>query len=220
MVGASILAARSALGFGAGTVYIGTSRVEEIQRIAPEIPAVTLEDAADRLDRFDVVVAGPGLAVVDAELVEPLLAGATRVVLDAGGLIADTLAAAKKGGGDVVATPHDGEFSGIAGVGPGTYAVRALAAREGIVVLRKGSPTMISDGGLPVLVTSGGAELATIGTGDVLAGMIAALWARGLQPGEAAISAAYWHGVAGRELARHQTVTANVLSDYISAFAW
>ncbi len=220
LVGASILAARSALAFGAGTVYIGTSRVDEIQRIAPEIPALTLEDAADRLDRFDVVVAGPGLAEVDAELVEPVLAGATRVVLDAGGLTPGTLAAANKGGEDVVVTPHDGEFSGIAGVGPGTYAVRALAAREGIVVLRKGSPTMISDGGLPVLVTSGGPELATIGTGDVLAGMVAALWARGLQPGEAAISAAYWHGVAGGELARYQTVTADVLADYISAFAW
>ncbi len=67
---------------------------------------------------------------------------------------------------------------------------------------------------------TGGPELATIGTGDVLAGMIAALWARGLQPGEATISAAYWHGVVGRELARHQTVTADILSDYISAFAW
>lgn len=220
LVGASILAARSALAFGAGTVYIATSRVDEVQRIAPEIPAVTLEDAADRLGRFDVVVAGPGLAEEDVELVQPVLAGGNRAVLDAGGLTPETLAAAKKGGGDVVVTPHDGEFSGIAGVGPGTYAVRSLAAREGIVVLRKGSPTMVSDGGLPILVTTGGPELATIGTGDVLAGMIAALWARGLQPGEAAVSAAYWHGVAGRELARHQTVTADVLSDYISAFAW
>ncbi|MFP4554954.1 MAG: NAD(P)H-hydrate dehydratase, partial [Actinomycetota bacterium] len=205
LLGASVLAARAALGFGAGTVYIGTARLDEIQQVAPEIPAISVEDAADRLDRFDVVVAGPGLAEEDAELVEPVLADATRAVLDAGGLTPRALAAAKKGGGDVVVTPHDGEFSGIAGVGPGTYAVRALAVREGIVVLRKGSPTMISDGGLPVLVNTGGPELATIGTGDVLAGMIAALWARGLQPGEAAISAAYWHGVAGRELARHQT---------------
>lgn len=220
MVGASILAARSALSFGAGTVYIGTSRVDEIQRIAPEVPALTLDDAANRLDRFDVVVAGPGLAEEDVELVEPVLAGANRVVLDAGALTPETLAVAKKGGGDVVVTPHDGEFSRLAGFGPGTYAVRSLAAREKIVVLRKGHPTMISDGGLPVLVTSGGPELATIGTGDVLAGIIGALWARGLQPAEAAISAAYWHGVAGRELARHQTVIADVLSDYISAFAW
>ncbi len=151
LVGASILAARSALSFGAGTVYIGSARVDEIQRIAPEIPAVTLEDAAARLDRFDVVVAGPGLAEDDAGLVQPVLAGAAGVVLDAGGLTPETLAAAKKGGGDVVVTPHDGEFSRIAGVGPGTYAVRSLAAREGIVVLRKGSPTMVSDGGLPVL---------------------------------------------------------------------
>jgi NAD(P)H-hydrate repair Nnr-like enzyme with NAD(P)H-hydrate dehydratase domain len=105
-------------------------------------------------------------------------------------------------------------------VGAGVYAVRSFAEREGIVALRKGNPTMISDGGLPVLVDTGGPELASIGTGDVLAGMIAALWARGLKGMEAAVSAAYWHGVAGADLARHETVTADVLADYISVHAW
>jgi NAD(P)H-hydrate repair Nnr-like enzyme with NAD(P)H-hydrate dehydratase domain len=95
-----------------------------------------------------------------------------------------------------------------------------MANRDHVVVLRKGNPTMVCDGGLPVLVTTGGPELATIGTGDVLAGMIAALWARGLGPTDAAISGAYWHGVAGAILAEHETVTADVLADYISVYAW
>lgn len=220
LVGASVLAGISALNFGAGTVYLATDRVELVQQIAPEMPAFRLDQVAQYLKRFDVVVAGPGLGDEDAEAVRPILADAQRVILDAGGLNPATLGAAKEGGSDVIVTPHDAEFRRLTGVGAGTFAVRSFAAREGIVVLRKGNPTMISDGGLPVLVATGGPELASIGTGDVLAGMIAALWARGLEPRDAAVSAAYWHGVAGRDLAEHETVTAEVLADYISVHAW
>jgi hydroxyethylthiazole kinase-like uncharacterized protein yjeF len=220
LIGASILAGRSALNFGAGTVYVASPRVDLVQQIAPELPSLTLEEAADQLKRFDVVVAGPGLAESDAGSVRPLLEQAGRIVLDAGGLTPTTLRAAKTGDGEVVVTPHDAEFIRVAGVGAGTFAVRSFASREGITVLRKGNPTMISDGSPPVLVTTGGPELASIGTGDVLAGMIAALWARGLNQVEAAVSAAYWHGRAGAELAANETVTADILADYISVHAW
>lgn len=220
LIGASVLAGRSALNFGAGTVYLATSRVDQVQQIAPDLPAITLEQAGGQMEKFDVVVAGPGLAESDAAEVGPLLVEADRVVLDAGGLTQQTLSAAKERDADVIITPHDGEFERIAGVGPGTYAARSLAMREGIVVLRKGNPTMVNDGGLPVLVTTGGPELASIGTGDVLSGMVGALWARGLGPMESAVSAAYWHGSAGAALAETGTVTAGLLADYISFFAW
>ena len=220
IVGASIFAGRSALTFGAGTVVVASPRVDLVQQIAPELPSFTIEQAMDRLDRFDVVVAGPGLAEDDAETVRPLLRKATRVVLDAGGLTPATLEAARAGNTEVVVTPHDGEFTRIAGVSAGAFAIRSFAMRQGVVVLRKGNPTMVSDGGLPVLIDSGGPELASIGTGDVLAGMIGALWARGLGPTQAAISAAFWHGRAAAELAEHETVTADVLADYVSTYAW
>lgn len=220
LVGASVLAGRAALNFGAGTVYVTSPNIDLSQQIAPELPALTLDHAAERLSRFDVVVAGPGLSEDDAASVRPWLAKAERIVLDAGGLTPATLGAASEGGADIIVTPHDAEFLRVAGVGAGTFAIRSFAAREGVVVLRKGNPTMVSDGGLPVLVTSGGPELATIGTGDVLAGMIAALWARGLSPAEAAISGAYWHGAAAAHLAKHESVTADVLSHYIAAYAW
>jgi ADP-dependent NAD(P)H-hydrate dehydratase / NAD(P)H-hydrate epimerase len=220
LMGASVLAGRSALNFGAGTVYVATPRVDLVQQVAPEMPAFPIEAVLDQLRRFDVVVAGPGLVEDDLPSVRPILEGAQRVVLDAGGLTPSTLRATRAGGAEVVVTPHDAEFVRIAGVEAGTFAVRAFAEREGITVLRKGNPTMISDGGLPILVTSGGPELASIGTGDVLAGMIAALWARGLGPREAAVSAAYWHGRAGAELAVHETVSAKLLVDHISTHAW
>lgn len=220
LVGASVLAGKAAMSFGAGTVYFASSNVDLLQHIAPELPAYPLDQAIDQLGRFDVVLAGPGLRDDDAESVRPILAKADQVVLDAGGLTPATLRAAKEGGGQVVVTPHDGEFARLAGVGAGTFAIRSLALREGVVALRKGNPTMVSNGGLPVLVTTGGPELATIGTGDVLSGMIAALWARGLNPETAAMSAAYWHGIAAENLARSRTVTAETLVDHIAAHAW
>lgn len=220
VVGASVLAGRAALNFGAGTVYVASPRVDLVQQIAPELPALELEDVFDQVKRFDVVVAGPGLAEGDTGSVRSLLEKADRIVLDAGGLTPATLQAAREGGAEVVATPHDAEFVRVAGAGAGTFSIRSFASREGITVLRKGNPTMVSDGGLPTLVTTGGPELASIGTGDVLAGMIAALWARGLDSTSAAVSGAYWHGRAAADLAEEGTVTANVLADRIAVHAW
>ncbi len=220
LVGASVFAGRSALNFGAGTVYIATPRIDLVQRVAPDLPVLEPGDALDQLRRFDVVVAGPGLASSDIDEVRPILESAGKLVLDAGALTPKTLEVAKRNEAEVVVTPHDAEFIRVAGVGGGAYAVRSFARKAGVTVLRKGNPTMISDGGLPVLVATGGPELASIGTGDVLAGMIGALWARGAAPTRAAISAAYWHGVAGASLAEETTVTASRLVDHVSHYAW
>jgi len=220
MIGAAVYAGRSALHFGAGSVVVASPDPRTVQQVAPELLANTFDQSEGQLSRFDVVIAGPGLAEADAAAVVPLLAKARRVVLDAGGLTPAALEASRDGNSEVVVTPHDAEFVRIAGVAAGAYAVRSFATREGITVLRKGNPTMVSDGGLPILVTTGGPELASIGTGDVLAGMIGALWARGLEPTEAAFSAAYWHGVAGAALAANETVTAPGLIDRIGEYAW
>jgi hydroxyethylthiazole kinase-like uncharacterized protein yjeF len=179
-----------------------------------------LSEGAERFHRFDVVVAGPGLADEDANGAMEVVARASRVVLDAGALRPDLVDAALSGDGEVIVTPHSGEFPRIAGSGPGAFAARSYAESKDLSVLLKGNPTIITDGGLPVLVDTGGPELASIGTGDVLAGMIGALWARGLSPTSAAVSAAYWHGVAGADLHRKGTVTAESLLGHIPAFAW
>lgn len=220
LVGASILAARSALNFGAGTVYLATPQTDLVQQAAPEIPAFEVGDAVDQLGRFDVVVAGPGLSTEDAASVRPILEKAENLVLDAGALTPKSLEAARANDSEVVVTPHDAELVRVSGVGAGTYSVRSFAERAGVTVLRKGNPTMISDGSLPVLVDTGGPELASIGTGDVLAGMLGALWSRGLAPRDAAISAAYWHGVAGASLARTESVTAHRLVEHVGGYAW
>ena len=220
LIGACMLAGRAALGFGAGSVHVATPEPGLAQQTAPELPAHDLAGAVDLTDRFKAGVAGPGVAEADIDRTVPIVSKAQRVVLDAGGLTSALLGASRQNGAEVVLTPHDAEFQRLASVGAGAFSIRSFASREGAIVLRKGNPTMVSDGGLPVLVTSGGPELASMGTGDVLSGMIAALWARGLSGKEAAISGAYWHGVAGAELAAEDTLTADGLVDRVGRHAW
>lgn len=220
MTGAAVLTARAALNFGAGAVYLCTPQPQEAHLIAPEIPTFSSDAIDSMLDRFDVVVAGPGLAPEQRQGFVSLVEKARHVVLDAGGLHPDLVEAALSGDSEVVLTPHSGEFKRLAGVGGGKFAVPAYAGRMALIVLLKGNPTLVSDGGPPILVMEGGPELATIGTGDVLSGMIGALWARGLDPLTAAVSGAFWHGTTAGEMAGEGTVTAVNLVDRIRAHAW
>jgi ADP-dependent NAD(P)H-hydrate dehydratase / NAD(P)H-hydrate epimerase len=158
-------------------------------------------------DRFGAVVIGNGLGTDDDTMAEvrAVVAGVDDrpVVVDADALTAlaaDRAGMAGLGGPQVVLTPHDGEFERLAGHPPGADrvgAARELAARTGCVVLLKGGPTVVADPSGPTyVVASGDARLATAGTGDVLAGIIGALGARGLDAGRAAAAGAFLHGEA------------------------
>jgi NAD(P)H-hydrate repair Nnr-like enzyme with NAD(P)H-hydrate dehydratase domain len=84
-----------------------------------------------------------------------------------------------------------------------------LAARVQATVLLKGDRTVVASPAGEVWVNpTGSPALATAGTGDVLAGLLGSLLAGGLGAVEAAVAAAYLHGLAGREAARHAPVTA------------
>lgn len=230
MSGAALLAARSALRFGAGAVrlVVPPTVVERVSGAAPEImvgtsrgDAFTVEDAADiaASERLDVLVLGPGLGRGSDAFVRALVdqwEGPRVIDADALGAVASL---DRLDGPNTVLTPHAGEWNRLTGL-DATYGdvVAGRGAAAATVVL-KGSPTFVV-GSSVVAVTSGGAELATIGTGDVLAGMIGALMARGLDGETAARSAAYWHGVAGAGLATTGTVTADRLADEIVRWAW
>ena len=137
------------------------------------------------------------------------------LVLDADGLTllatdADVRAAVMSRAALTVLTPHDREFARIAGGEPGSdrvSAARDLAVRLGVVVLLKGSTTVVAaPSGAAYLAVAGPAELATAGSGDVLSGLIGSLLARHealgrLDPeggARLAAVAAHVHGVAGQ----------------------
>jgi hydroxyethylthiazole kinase-like uncharacterized protein yjeF len=203
MPGAARLAATAARRAGAGHVAIIAPAGQGAPFRAAE-PGIVVEEAplAAVLDRPRVLVIGPGLppdAETRASLAEAL-AMRCLVVADAGAVTAcagspDALR------GSAILTPHAGEFARLFGP-PGEdplAAVRAAAARVGAVVLLKGPATVIAapDGRAAIEATAPPA-LATAGTGDVLAGIAAALLARGMPAFEAASAAAWLHATAAR----------------------
>ena len=223
MTGAAVLAGKAALGFGAGAV--GLAVPEEAADVAAAAAPELLHYSIDDLPmRYDVLVIGPGLGTERADLAAKILSTwQGPMVIDADALAAIALDPAVDGQADgpksrAVITPHAGEFERLTGRPPSYSGARELANRIGATVLLKGNPTFVTDGGVPWLVNTGGPELATIGTGDVLAGMTAALLAGGHDPVVAARGAAYWHGRAGADLARSRVVTALRLVEEIGEF--
>jgi len=226
LTGAPMLAARSALNAGAGAVTIvcpgalqpiyATMDPGVMSRAIGAGDRFGSDDTAAVLDaaaRYDVLAIGPGLGSVDAAFVEGLLAGWDGpVVVDADGLNALTGPPALRRTDDTIITPHAGEFARLAGGVASHESAARLAADTGATVLLKGNPTFVTDGDATWVVASGGPELATIGTGDVLTGMVAAFAAGGLPADVAARSAAFHHGSAGARLSRSAVVTATGLA--------
>lgn len=225
MAGAALLAARAALASGAGAVGIAALESVQSNYALSDPGLLTYPIAADRYgptealavlqhaDRFDVLVVGPGLGGDVYGFVSQLLAEWPGViVLDADGLnavAAPSALAARPG--PLIVTPHAGEFRRLTGRAPSYREAMTLASQIGGTVVLKGNPTFVAGHELWA-VTSGGPELATIGTGDVLAGAIAAAAAMGLPPDAAARAGAHWHGRAGEWLSARTTVTAPELA--------
>jgi NAD(P)H-hydrate epimerase len=248
MAGAVALMAAAAYRGGAGLVAaaVPTSILSVVQGAVreavfaplPETDAGSADGGTGRLEEIlaqaGAVAIGPGMTTHErtaAWIREVVRASRIPVVLDADGLNAFAGRAAElaERAGDLVLTPHEGEFARLASTSAADVAAdrvghaRKLAAETQAVVLLKGSRTVIAapDGAVRVNPT-GGPFLATGGTGDVLTGVIAGLLARGLAPVDAASAAAYVHGLAGALAARERgvgTAAGDVLDRIPAAFA-
>jgi hydroxyethylthiazole kinase-like uncharacterized protein yjeF len=226
MTGAALLAASAALHAGAGRVFAalldgGSLSVDLVQ------PDLMLR-GWDTLPLAGMAVAcgcGGGDAV--RAVLPKVLSIAGRLVVDADGLnaiAADTqlqslLQARSTRGKPTVLTPHPLEAARLLGCGAAQVqedrlrAARELAQRFGCVVVLKGSGTVIAaPGETPRINPTGNARLATAGTGDVLAGMVAARLAMGEPPMDAAADAIYEHGLAADRWPAAQALTASALA--------
>ncbi|HEU5067759.1 MAG TPA: NAD(P)H-hydrate dehydratase [Sphingomicrobium sp.] len=193
MPGATALAATAAARAGAGYV-----RIRSESHIA-NVPAAVVQGQHGSLDdaRIGALLIGPGLGRDNRELLDQALAAHRPTVIDGDAL---SLLAARVGelhGLNAVLTPHQGEFEHLFPQLVGSKPERALAAarQTDCVVIFKGPDTLIAspDGRLG-FAPPAPAWLATAGTGDVLAGMLAAMIARVLPPFEAASAAVWLHG--------------------------
>jgi hydroxyethylthiazole kinase-like uncharacterized protein yjeF len=221
--GAARLAARGALRAGAGLVTLASPAAALAVNAAASLAVmVRAVDGADELrslladQRLNAVVLGPGLGVGanTRALVEAALDGDRAVVLDADALtsFADQPGAlfsaiAARPERPVVLTPHQGEFArlfrNVAQIlvnESKLAAARAAAGASGAVVLLKGADTVVAaPDGKAAIGENAPPWLATAGSGDVLAGMIAGLLAQQMPAFEAACAGAWLHGETGNE---------------------
>ncbi len=227
-VGAVLLAAEAALRSGAGKLqvvvpskvapHVSISLPEALVRGVPSteegaIRASSAELVLDLAQRASAVLIGPGMADVDETrgLVEGLLPHLEGpVALDALGLAAVTSdpGCVHHLGGRIVLTPNPTELAiclhrelDEVEADPAGAAMR-LAEQTGAAVGLGGATSWVAapDGRLWEDET-GGAGLGVSGSGDIRAGIVAGLLARGAEPAQAAVWAAYVHGRAGERLA-------------------
>jgi ADP-dependent NAD(P)H-hydrate dehydratase / NAD(P)H-hydrate epimerase len=213
MTGAARLAARAAARAGAGLVTLAAPEAVwpiYAGALAGVIvrPVARAEDFAELLGdpRRNAILLGPGLGTDAQTRAQVMAALATRraVVLDADALTVfadgpDVLFRAIAGA--VAMTPHEGEFARLfRESGDKLARTRAAAATSGAVVLLKGSDTVIAaPDGRAAINANAPPDLATAGSGDVLAGLLIGLLAQGLDAFHAAAAACWLHGEAAAQ---------------------
>jgi ADP-dependent NAD(P)H-hydrate dehydratase / NAD(P)H-hydrate epimerase len=205
MAGAVMLAARAALRSGAGVVscYLDPNGMSNIKGLdTPELMIRSWDDLEANLANADVLLAGPGIddLTQHPKLVELIQETQVSVVIDAGALRSEFIASL--GRRRCVLTPHPGEAAGLLNTSNRLIQLDRQTSIQKLVdqfhktTVLKGSGTLIAEPKSKVkLVTRGNPALASAGTGDVLAGIIAAFLAQGLSCLEAAETGVVVHSV-------------------------
>lgn len=235
MIGAAVLAAKAVMQTGAGllTVHLPRCGYTIMQSVVPE--AMVQLDTNERYitemplnHRYEAIAVGQGLGrkAETAEALYRLLLQLSRpAVIDADALniLSDHIEWLAYLPKHTIITPHTKEFDRLFGNHTNSYQrlckAREMAKRYQLVIVLKGAHTAIVDPTGDVHINStGNAGMATAGSGDVLAGIIASLLAQGYLPKEAARIGVYLHGLAGDIAAREhspQAVTAGRIVEAI-----
>ena len=213
MTGAARLAARAAQRVGAGlvTAIVPTDAFVVYKIALSSVLVRSFLDTAGFAEfvgerRVSACLVGPGneisggtreraLAALRTGKPAVLDADALTVFDDAIELLCNSIS------GPCVLTPHDGEFARLFDIAGDKLArVRRAAVLSGAVVVSKGADTVIAaPDGRAVINDNAPPDLATGGSGDVLAGFVTGLMAQGQDPFDAACTAVWLHGAAARE---------------------
>lgn len=228
MQGAAILAAMAALHHGAGRVFLHLLDAGQTSHL-PQQPEIMLRSQVAALDQLEssTVACGCGGGHSIAALLPKILERSARLVLDADALnaVADDallrqrLQGRQRHGLPTVLTPHPLEAARLLHCSTQQVqsdrmqAAQTLADTFQCTVLLKGSGSIIaSPGHVPHINPTGNARLATGGTGDVLAGMLAAYWLPERDSHSAACHSAWCHGHAADQWPSGPPLTASALA--------
>ncbi|KAF0240603.1 MAG: yjeF-like protein hydroxyethylthiazole kinase-related [Planctomycetota bacterium] len=247
MSGAPMLAAAAALRSGAGlvelavpwSVYLPAAARLPSALVKPltETPDGTLDATADEMravmEPATAVAIGPGMGKTEGALrtLRLLIDSAKSPVVydaDALNILAAKALDLKKLRRDAVLTPHPGEMARLSGrtrddVQADRRGVAVAYAKEhGVIVVLKGAQSIVTDGERLFVNSTGSHGLARGGTGDVLAGVAAALLAQKMDPFDAAVLAVHAHGLAGDLAQERLGPTGMTAEDVVEALpeAW
>ena len=223
--GAAYLACAACYRVGAGLVSLATIPSVKIivSRKLPEVTFLSLKEIFKEVVEYDVLLLGPGLGqkIQTIKLVEQLLKKQLpKTIIDGDGLniLSKTEEWWEKLKGDIILTPHPGEMARLTGLtikkiqSDRVNVAQYFAKKWGKVMVLKGANTVIAppEGGV-IISPFANPALATAGTGDILAGVIAGMLAQGLDCFSAASVGVYIHGLAG-ELVRKKIGDAGMLA--------
>ncbi len=243
MTGAAALAAESSLRSGCGLAKLACPRTTQpvLAQKLTEVMTHPLPDVAKKgalalrslgevrrlMEEYDALVLGPGIGQhhETSELIRRLIGGLQKpAIVDADGLnaLAGHTEVLRGCAAPLVLTPHPGEFKRLAGVDAPediherAQLVRKFAAEHDVVLVLKGSPTLVAgpDGDC-WLNPTGNDGMATGGSGDVLSGIIGSFLAQDMRPVDAAVCGVYVHGLAGDLAAEMLTPRAMIAGDMI-----
>ncbi|HHY09609.1 MAG TPA: NAD(P)H-hydrate dehydratase [Firmicutes bacterium] len=223
MAGAAALSAKAALRAGAGLVTAAVPAGISGRFLPEESMVVPLPETKEGsfgkaslphllklLFKKNALVIGPGLSrnLETIEVVQELLKawpGPAVIDADALGALTDEFmtGVGEKKRKQWILTPHPGEMGRLLNLPPAKVNADRLGVggefvkKWGVVLVLKGAPTITFNGEKTYINTTGNHGLATGGTGDVLAGLVGALLAQGVNPPAAAVLGVYVHGLAG-----------------------
>lgn len=212
MLGAALLAGRSALQLGAGKVMIGLVDVHDPHLVDWQQPELMFRPLANLLgvEAVSVLVVGPGLGKSEKarQILLLALSEAVPLVLDADALnilaqFPELQRRLKERSAPTLLTPHPLEASRLLGISVSSVQQRRIAAtlelvqKFGAYVVLKGAGSVCaSTNGQWFINTSGNPAMASAGMGDVLAGLLGSLLAQGLSAQDALLLGVWLHGSA------------------------
>ncbi len=223
--GAITMAAHAAARSGAGLVSaLVPENIHAL--VAPAVPEIMVHSSMPE-GKWTAILAGPGMgrtATAREQILQLLETSRVPLVLDADAItvLADHIEAISSAQCPVVLTPHPGEFATLFGLKVGDVQedrfglAKMAAVKLGATVVLKGAGTLVAAPEHPLAINlTGNPGMASGGSGDVLAGIIAGLAGQGIPPFEAACAAVWLHGRAGDLAAAEKSQASLIAPDLI-----